>query len=134
MVVMKSLTALRVTAVLHAAVTCLQPVLAGSYLTGNSAAIQAHRTIGLGLAGPALLQLLAATIYWRAGGRGWPALLTVAVLLAEGVQAGAGFHRQFALHVPLGVAIVGTTVAFAGWTVRPAAHRRRTPRTAVVPG
>jgi len=127
---MKSLTALRVTAVLHAAAACAQPVLIGSYQSGNGAAILLHQTIGLSLGFLALVQLLVATIYWRVAHRGWPALLTVAVLSAEGVQAALGFTRQVAVHVPLGIAIVGTTVVFAGWTFRPAARTRRTPEPA----
>lgn len=129
---MKWLTALRVTAVLHAAAACLQPVFAGSYLSGDSSAIEVHRTNGLGLSGLALLQLLAATVYWRKGGRGWPSLLTVILIAAESIQAGAGFNRQFAVHVPLGVTIVATSVVLAVWTFRPAARRRRTPEAAEV--
>lgn len=132
MVNMKSLTALRVTAVLHAAVACLQPVFAGSYLSGDQSAIEVHRTNGLGLSGLTLLQLLAATVYWRKGGRGWPALLTIALITAESIQAVAGFNRQFAVHVPLGVTIVAASVVFTVWTFRPAARRRRTPEAVEV--
>jgi hypothetical protein len=129
---MKSLVLLRSVAVTHAAVACLQPVLAGAYLSGHGSAVRIHELIAQGLGLIALTQLSVATIYWRSGGRGWPALLALAVLTAEGLQMGMGYNRQLALHVPLGVAIVMTTVVFAGWTFRPAALGRRTAKPEAV--
>jgi len=129
---MKPLVILRVVAVTHAAVACLQPVLAGSYLSGQGAAMRMHEPVGLGLAVIALAQLLMATIYWRLGGPGWPALLSLAVVAAEGVQISMGFARELAVHIPLGVGIVMTTLVFAGWTFRPAAGVRRTAKSQAV--
>lgn len=131
---MKSLAVLRVVAVAHAAAACLQPVFAGSYLSGHSSAMRMHSPIGHGLALIALAQLLVATIYWRSGGRRWPVLLTLAVVLAEGLQIAMGFARQLAVHIPLGVGIVMTTLVFAAWTFRPAAALRRTSKSAAVMG
>jgi hypothetical protein len=125
---MKSLVVLRVVAVTHAAAACLQPVLAGSYLSGHSAALRMHQPIGFSIFFVAFAQLLTATIYWRSGGRGWPALLSLAVVAGESVQISMGFARQLAVHIPLGVGIVMTALAFAGWTFRPAARVRRTPK------
>jgi hypothetical protein len=129
---MKSLVVLRVVAVTHAATACLQPVLAGSYLSGNGAAIRLHAPVGLSLFFVALAQLLAATIYWRSGGPGWPALLSMAVAAAEGVQITMGFARELAVHIPLGVGIVMTALVFAGWTFRPAARVRRAAKSEAV--
>jgi hypothetical protein len=124
------LTVLKVVAPAHAVAVCLQPVLAGAYLNGSGSALRIHEPIGLGVVFLCLGQLLIATIYWRAGGRGWPALLTAAMLAAEAVQVSMGYTRNLALHIPLGIALLGTTVAFAVWTWRPAARVRRTDRTA----
>jgi hypothetical protein len=129
---MKSLVVLRVVAVTHAAAACLQPVLAGSYLSGQGAAMRMHEPVGLGLAFVALTQLLTAMIYWRSGGPGWPALLSLAVVAAESVQISMGFARELAVHIPLGVGIVMTALVFAGWTFRPAARVRRTAKTEAV--
>jgi hypothetical protein len=123
---MKSLAVLKVVALTHAVAVCLQPVLAGSYLNGSGSALRIHEPIGLGVVFLCLGQLLIATIYWRAGGRGWPALLTAAALFAEGLQVAMGYTHNLALHIPLGITLVGTTVAFAVWTWRPAARVRRT--------
>jgi hypothetical protein len=72
---MKSLVVLRVVAVTRAAAASLQPVLAGFYLSGHGAAMRMHEPVGLSLVFVALAQLLTATIDWRSGGPGWPALL-----------------------------------------------------------
>lgn len=127
---MKLLLVLRLVAVTHAVVVCLQPVLAGVYLNGTGAAMRIHEPLGLGGTLLCLGQLLLATIYWRTGGRCWPVLLTLAIFLGEGLQVGIGYTRQLALHVPLGIAIVAATVVLAGWTCRPGARVRRTGKVA----
>lgn len=110
---------LRITAVVHVVAVFLQPVLAGSYLSGSTGAIQAHGVIGTGLILIALTQLLAATIYWRRDGRGWPALATALIIAAEAYQAAMGFTRTFTLHVPLGVGLLLACTVFAIWTFQP---------------
>ncbi|MEV6410225.1 hypothetical protein [Kribbella sp. NPDC051718] len=119
---MKSLVVLRAVAVAHAVAVCLQPVLAGVYLNGSGAALRLHEPIGLGLAFLSLGQLLAATIYWRSGGRGSAVLATLLLLAAEAVQISMGYTRQLAVHIPLGITIVALVCAFAVWTFRPAAR------------
>ncbi|WP_020391892.1 hypothetical protein [Kribbella catacumbae] len=123
---MKSLVVLRVVAAVHAVTVCLQPVLAGAYLNGSSAAMRMHEPLGLGTAFVSLGQMLVATIYWRSGGRGSAALVTLLLLAAESFQIGMGYSRQLALHIPVGIAIVAIACALAVWTFRPAAAVRRT--------
>ncbi|MEV8374670.1 hypothetical protein AB0P21_18155 [Kribbella sp. NPDC056861] len=120
---MKSLVMLRLLAVLHAVAVCLQPVLAGLYLNGSSAAIRLHEPIGLALAFLALGQLLLATIYWRSGGRASAVLASLLLLTAEAVQIAMGYSRQLALHIPLGIAIVAIACAFAVWTFHQEANQ-----------
>jgi hypothetical protein len=57
-------------------------------------------------------------------------VLPVAVLLflADGFQIAAGYARQLELHIPLGVAIVVTSVLLAAWAWSPSAARPRTRR------
>lgn len=67
-------------------------------------------------------------LYWLPGrGRGWPILVPVALFAALVFQFGAGYNRELALHIPLGVGIVATSVLFAVWTWCPAARRARRP-------
>ena len=127
---MKSYLLFRAVTVAHAALVCLQPVLAGIYLNGSGAANRIHEPVGMTAALVCLGQLLAATVYWRAGGRVWPVPVTLLIFLAEGFQIAMGFSRQLAIHVPLGIAIVAATVALAIWTCGPAARVRRTAKPA----
>ncbi|MFI5711851.1 hypothetical protein [Kribbella sp. NPDC051620] len=119
---MKSLVVLRVVAVLHAVAACLQPVLAGVYLNGSGSAMRLHEPIGLGLAFLSLGQVLLATIYWRSGGKGSAALVSLLLLAAEAIQISTGYTRDLAVHIPLGITIVALVIAFAIWTFRPAAR------------
>jgi hypothetical protein len=67
----------------------------------------------------ALVQLVVAILVWRPGrGPGWPGLASLALLLAEELQMGFGYARVLALHVPLGVASFGITVAMLVGTRR----------------
>ena len=117
---------MRLVAVTHATAAFLQPVLAGSYLSGSPGAIRGHEAVAQSLSVVAIIQLLAATIYWRpGGGRGWPLLATLAIFGAEGYQIGLGYNRELAVHIPLGVSIVFASCAFAIWTFLPGARTAR---------
>jgi hypothetical protein len=64
----------------------------------------------------------------------WPALASLALLLAEELQIGFGYARMLALHVPLGVASFGLTTAMlvgTGRLTRPDAASKAQPRTPV---
>ncbi len=115
---MKSFTALRLVAGVHAVAICLQPVFAGIYLNGSGAAMRVHEPIGLALAFTGLFQLLIATIWWRSGGRLLAPAATLLITLGEGFQVAMGYTRQLAIHIPLGIALVAGAVAFAVWTTR----------------
>ena len=115
---MKSLRALRVVAGLHAVAICLQPILAGVYLNGSGAAMSLHEPLGLALVFTGLFQLLVATTWWRSGGRPLAPAVTLLIVLGEVVQVSMGYSRQLAIHIPLGIALVASTIAFAFWTAR----------------
>jgi hypothetical protein len=57
-----------------------------------------------------------AVVRWRSGGPGWEALAGLALLLAIVVQSAMGQSGQVAVHVPLGVAILGLVGALLGRT------------------
>ena len=98
----------------HAALVLIQAAFAGRYLGGDAAGLRAHERNAELIATVALIQLLVAVIVWRPGrGPGWPALASLVLLAAEVTQIGFGYGRRLALHVPLGVAIFGLTVALA---------------------
>lgn len=119
---------LRVGFGIQAALAVSQPVLAGSYLSGNLDAIGVHSAIGGSLPVVGFVALVLAVLHWWPGrGPAWPALVMVVLAVLFVIQANAGYSRTLGLHIPLGVAIVGTTVGFFGWSVF-GRDRHRPPR------
>ena len=122
----KTLSWLRVIAVLHSLCALAQPALAGLYLSGVVDARFIHGRTGDTVAALGFAQLIAAIVYvWRGKGRRWPLWTAIALLLAENVQIPLGLEGLVALHIPLGVSIIATQVLFTVWLFRPAAQRRR---------
>jgi hypothetical protein len=69
-----------------------------------------------------------AVLLWRSGdGLGWIALASLALLLAIVLQSAMGQTSQLAVHVPLGVAILGLVGTLLGRTrnLTPPAPRQR---------
>jgi hypothetical protein len=103
---------LRVVVLLHTALILAQAAFAGQFLAGDGAWVRVHEANAGIIHMVAVFQLVLAILVWRPGrGPGWPALASLALLLAEELQLGFGYARILALHVPLGVAIFGLTVA-----------------------
>jgi hypothetical protein len=113
---MMSLTALRVIAWVHAAGISLQPVFAGVYLNGSPAGMRMHESVGLALVFLGLTQLLLATIWWRAGGRVTAPAAALLITAGEVLQVAMGYSRDLAIHIPLGIGLVASAIAFAFWT------------------
>ena len=110
---------LRVAVLLHAALILAQAAFAGQFLGGDAAWVRVHEANAGIIQLTAFVQLILAILVWRPGrGPGWPALASLALLLAEELQMGFGYARLLGLHVPLGVAIFGTTVAMLVGTRR----------------
>jgi hypothetical protein len=123
-----TLWVLRLVLVLHAGLVVAQPILAGYFLSGESDAMDIHGPIGSTVWMVTMLQFVAAVLYWRpGGGRLWPALVTVVLFFAEFVQLTFGYLQNFAVHVPLGTAIVVTVALMAVWSFRSSARRGRHP-------
>lgn len=114
---------------LHALLAVAQPVLAGSYLAGNFDMLGTHGLNGNLLLGMTFLAGLASLGYILVRGPIWPLPALVLLWFVEGIQIGMGHTRNLAVHIPLGVAIVGIAVALAVWSFTPAAARRRARRT-----
>lgn len=101
----------RVFAVLTTVLIFIQPVLAGLFITGNVTMLSIHS------ANATLIQLLTipllimAILIWRPG-RGSPRLMWVsfALFVLVGAQAGFGYTRSLAFHIPLGVFLFAFSV------------------------
>jgi hypothetical protein len=121
-----TLTVLRVMAVLHALAVLAQPVLAGSYLSGDVDALTIHSINANVASGFGVFQLVAAIVFvWKGRGRQWAIWTSLGIALAEEVQIGLGFEGLLAAHIPLGVSIVALQILLTVWLFRAAA---RTPR------
>jgi len=115
---MKSLAVLRLIAVLHAIAICVQPIAIGSYLNGSLTGLRIHEPVGIALTFVGLGQLVVAIVYWRSGGHPAAPVAAALIMSAEAVQAAMGFNKQLAIHIPLGIALIGSTVGFAIWSCR----------------
>lgn len=126
----------RVVAVLHAAMTVTQAVAAGAVLQASTVGLIVHQAVGGTLLLVAMLQVPAAVLAWRPGRLpAWPIALSSALVVVEIAQVALGATGVLAIHVPLGVSIVGTAVALAVWAWRTRSGRRtRSPGTDVVGG
>ncbi|WP_405061988.1 hypothetical protein OG474_10110 [Kribbella sp. NBC_01505] len=121
-----SLWALRIILLLHAAFVCMQPILAGYFLAGEVDAMNLHGPIGSTVWMLGFVQVIIAGIYWLGGGgRIRPLLLSVVLVAAEAAQITFGYLQNFAVHIPLGTAIVAVVIWMTIWSFRPAARRGR---------
>lgn len=119
---------LRIVLTLIALLAASQPVTIGQYLDGRYALLDVHATGAAALEQLGLL-LIAVTIWYVvAGGRTWT-LLLLGLAVAIEVQAVMGYTRILAVHVPLGVLVVGGAIGFAIWSWTAASARSRPRRT-----
>lgn len=119
--------ALRIIITLNVVGLFLQAVFAGRFLSGDFGMLNAHQHNALfGVLPLALVQVVVAVLYWAAGGgRGWPALASLALLVADAVQMILGFARQIGVHIPLGVLIIALGALLLVWVWSPASARHR---------
>lgn len=112
-------TILLVTATLHAGAAVAQPILAGAYLNGDADAMLVHGPLGSGLVAMTMLLLGPAALLFIFPGKGsfWPLVVAVGLFLTESLQIGMGHSRQFGIHIPLGVLIVGVAVALVWYLI-----------------
>jgi hypothetical protein len=116
----------QVVATAQAVLVVMQPVLAGRFLSGDYPSLRAHQLNGLVLTGFAAVQLLVALLAWGVS-RVPPvlAVLSGVLFILDGLQVSLGFTRALAVHVPLGVLILGGAVGVASraWRTRAGARR-----------
>ena len=109
----------RIVAVLHAAMTVVQAVAAGGILQASTVGLIVHQAVGGTLLLVATAQVPLAVLAWRPGRLpAWSIGVSAALVVGEVAQVALGATGVLAVHVPLGVAIVGTAVTLAVWAVR----------------
>lgn len=123
---MASLWVLRIAVTVQLLLVALQPVLAGSYLSGDFDALGLHGTNAGFVMLAGLLLLVCALVYWRAGrGPGWVPAVAAGLWAVEVLQTGFGYARLIGLHIPLGVTVVTGAVLLTVWAWRPGARHAR---------
>jgi hypothetical protein len=121
-----SLWVLRTVLALHALAALAQPILIGGYFDGHFDLLSLHRANGSLVPLLALVGVGAAVGYAVAGrGRWHPAMALTLLVVLEGLQIGFGYNRALAVHLPLGVTIVGCAVVLAVWSFTSRARRVR---------
>ncbi|QYC43166.1 hypothetical protein Nocox_27870 [Nonomuraea coxensis DSM 45129] len=102
-------TAFRAVTVLNALAVLAQGVTAGQLMSGAGAGMHASGAGAVHVLGLALL--VSAVLLWRPGrGAGWPALVSLGILLLGMVQSMLGGTGAVAVHVPLGMTLLGLSV------------------------
>jgi hypothetical protein len=115
---------LRIMLTLEAVLVGLQPISIGQYLDGRYALLDMHAAVAAGAEQVALLLIGVVIWYVLAGGRLW-VLVGILLGIAVEAQAAMGYIRDLAVHIPLGVAVVGGTIGFAIWAWTPSSARFR---------
>lgn len=116
---------LRILVTAQAAAVLLAASFAGqSVQYGGDSFIEMHLMVALVVHLAALLQIVAAVLYWRpGGGRGWVPLASVGLFVVGALQ-----HVTWILlgtHLPNGLALFGLTLVMLVWAWSPRAARRR---------
>lgn len=110
------ITAFRILASLEVLAILGQATTAGQFIGGDSAMRAIHGSGAMVVMLVALLELVAGVLVWRPGhGRWWPAAVSLLVLVLGIVQSSLGGAGVVAVHVPLGVAMLGIAVWLASW-------------------
>jgi hypothetical protein len=77
-------------------------------MSGFGRALPIHAVVGLALQLVLLVQVGAAVLLWRQGrAPAWVAGVSIALFVIVLLQNAVGHNRQYWLHVPTGVALVG---------------------------
>lgn len=96
-----------------------QAFFAGQFLAGSYGSLDTHQANAFLVNGVVLISAAAAVLLrWPGRGPLWPAAACLGLAVLVGVQIAVGFTRVLAVHVPLGVTIIGLTILLAGWAWR----------------
>ncbi|MEV0385178.1 hypothetical protein [Nonomuraea sp. NPDC050643] len=110
-------TAFKAVAALNTLSVLAQAVTAGQLMSGGGGSLHGVGATAVHVLG--LAQLVVAVLLWRPGrGAGWPALVSLAVLLLGFVQSAMGGSGVVTVHVPLGMTLFGLSVWLLVWSWR----------------
>jgi hypothetical protein len=86
-------------------------------MSGAQELVAVHAQLGTPLVAVPQLALVVTSVVHALGGHGprWPIPYTLVCLILVGVQINMGYQLEFAVHIPLGVALLGASVWLAAW-------------------
>ncbi len=120
----RALLVLRVVVTLNTVAIFAQAWFAGLMLTGDDQMFSAHAVNAQIVSCLTLLQVVVAVLLWRpARGPWWPVAVSVVLAAAMAVQFAVGHGQNLAVHVPLGIAVLGIAVALSLWAWLPTQAR-----------
>jgi hypothetical protein len=109
----------RAAVTVEAVLAVAQPIFIGAFLQGQYDALAWHKANATLVGVAAFAMAAAAVLRWRPGrGPGWVPLACVVVAAAVVVQIVLGYSRTLAIHIPLGVLIITTSVLLLVWSWR----------------
>jgi hypothetical protein len=113
------LKSLRVVILVHLLTLLIQASFAGIMIGGDHRGLILHEFTARALVLLALFQMvLAITLRVKARCPAWVPIASGGILAAEVIEFAAGHFHYVALHVPLGVAILGGVVCQLLWAAR----------------
>jgi hypothetical protein len=94
--------------IINLGLVALQPFSAGFLMSGFNYAATAHAVVANALQLGAIIQAVTAIVLWRRRCvPGWVAASGVALFGMVFLQVGLGYNREYWLHVPIGVGLLG---------------------------
>lgn len=116
--------ALQIFITLQTAAILFQGVTAGQLLNGHDSMKDLHGGGSAIVHLSAIVQLILAILWWRPRrGPGWPALASLLLALLGFLQSAVGNSHNLAVHVPLGMSLMGLSAAILVWAWSPRSAR-----------
>jgi hypothetical protein len=103
--------AFRSVTVVQVVLVFAQAAFAGQFLSGNGPALNWHALNADLILLVGLAQIGLAVVVWRRGAPAWPIVASALLWFAAFAQMVVGYMRRLDVHIPLGVAILGLSVA-----------------------
>lgn len=95
-------------AIVNLGLVALQPFSAGFLMSGFDHAATVHAVVANALQIGAIIQAVTAIVLWRRRRvPGWVAAFGVGLFVIVFLQVGLGHNREYWLHVPIGVGLLG---------------------------
>ncbi len=105
--------------ILHLLLVAAQAFIAGSFMSGNDAAVFFHALVARLIFGICVLQIAVTILLRRRGGcPNWVLVSAFAILICEVIEMYCGVRRILTMHIPLALGIYGGIMRQGFWAIR----------------